>query len=170
MPQARLNLSFREEIDGLSAVKPVLGELTVTATSMGMRLTGTVQTLLKLTCHRCLKPFFLNLSIPVDEAFVEPGIDELDSMPRERELLSRDFVESLSEDGVLDITDIVYQAVTLATPVSCLCGDSCPGPAFPDGEAQSGSLAGGKETQDRGARIDPRWKNLKTLFPKEETD
>ncbi len=163
-------MSFREEIDGISAVKPVLGEITLYGSSTGIRLNGTVQTLLKLTCHRCLRHYFLSLNVALDESFVESGLHDGEEMPRERELLSGDFVETLSEDGVLDITDVVYQAVTLATPVSCLCGDDCPGPAFPDGEADSGSLAGGKEGKEAGSRIDPRWKNLKTLFPKEETD
>ncbi len=170
LPQQRLHISFREEIEGLSAVKPVLGELTVSASSLGMRLIGTVQTLLKLTCHRCLRPYFLNLSVPIEEDFVESHITGDSELPRERELLPRDFTEELSEDGVLDITDVVYQAVTLATPVSCFCGESCPGPAFPGGEAESGSLAGGKDAGNRDKPIDPRWKNLKTLFPKEETD
>lgn len=170
LPQGRLNISFREEIDGLAAVKPVLGELTVAATSTGMRLLGSVQTLLKLTCHRCLRPYFLNLVIPIEEDFVEADITDEEDIPRDRELLAGDFTESLSNDGILDITDVVYQAVTLATPVSCFCGESCPGPAYPGGEAESGSLAGGKNVADRGERIDPRWKNLKTLFPKEETD
>lgn len=170
LPQGRLNISFREEIEGLAAVKPVLGELTVSASAAGMRLTGSVQTLLKLTCHRCLRPYFLSLSVPIEEDFVESDIGNEFELPRERELLARDFTEPLSEDGVLDITDVVYQAVTLATPVSCFCGESCPGPAFPGGEAESGSLAGGKDASEGATRIDPRWKNLKTLFPKEETD
>lgn len=170
LPNPRLNISFREEIEELQTVKPVLGELVVSASSLGMRLTGTVQTLLKLTCHRCLRPYFLNLSIPIEEDFVEAGIEDDEDVPRDRELLAGDFHEALSEDGILDITDVVYQAVTLATPVSCLCGESCPGPAFPDGEAESGSLAGGKKAPEEHKKIDPRWKNLKTLFPKEETE
>lgn len=171
MPQSKLQITFREEIEGLAAVKPVLGDLTVWGSSVGMRLAGQVTTLLKLTCHRCLRPYFLNINVPIEEDFVESSVNlDEDEMPRERELLARDFVEALSEDGILDITDVVYQAVTLATPVTCLCGDDCPGPAFPLGEAQSGSLAGGKEDKNQGSYVDPRWKNLKTLFPKEETD
>lgn len=164
-------MSFKESIDDLNAVKPVLGELTASASSTGIRVTGSVQTLLKLTCHRCLRPYFLSLNIPVEEFIVENGSkEEPERSPREKELTADDFVEVLSEDGILDITDLVYQAVTLATPVSCFCGEDCPGPAFPDSKTKSGSLAASKEKDSQEDRIDPRWKNLKTLFPNEETD
>jgi uncharacterized protein len=166
-----LNLQFREFVDNLGAVKPVLGELTVSASSTGMRLSGHLQTLLKLTCHRCLRPYFHSINIQLNESFVEfSGRDNLEQSCKDRELLADDFVEELAEDGILDITDIVYQAVTLAIPVSCLCGNDCPGPAFPDTETKSGSLVTGKDPGAMENRIDPRWKNLKTLFPKEETD
>ena len=165
-------MNFRETIEDLGAVKPVLGDLVVSASSTGIKIHGNVQTLLKLTCHRCLQPYFLNINVALDEFFVEAKQEnrEPEHYPRERELLARDFVEELSEDGVLDITDLVYQAVTLATPVSCLCGDNCPGPAFPEGQAESGSLAASKDAGSHKNRIDPRWKNLKTLFPNDETD
>lgn len=171
LPQQRANISFKENIDNLEAVKPVLADLTVNASSTGIRVSGNANTLLKLTCHRCLRPYFLNLNVAIDEFYREhAGHAEEERLRRERELTADDFVEELCEDGSLDITDLVYQAVTLATPVSCLCGEDCPGPAFPDGEAKSGSLAGSKDKQSQEDRIDPRWKNLKTLFPKEETD
>ncbi len=169
VPQQRLNLSFKESFEGLDAVKPVLGEFTVSANVTGIRLNGVVQTLLKLTCHRCLRPYFLSLNIPVDEWFPEWTPQSKD-VKREHELLAEDFVECLGQDGTLDIGDVVYQAVTLATPVSCLCGDNCPGPAFPSNEAKSGSLASDKEGLERSAMIDPRWKNLKSLFPKDESE
>lgn len=173
LPQQKLNLSFRENIDDLNAVKPVLGELTVSAGATGIKLFGTVQTLLKLTCHRCLRPYFLNLSVPVEESFIEhrrqDDFERSGKISREKELTAQDFIEELPEDGVLDITDLVYQAVTLATPVSCLCGDSCPGPAFPDAESLSGSLADTKDDKESQEKIDPRWKNLKTLFADDES-
>lgn len=173
LPHQKLNLSFKESIDSLDAVKPVLGELCLVASSTGIRIAGQVQTLLKLTCDRCLTPYFLNISVPIEEFFREqqaPHYREPEKMTRERELTADDFVEELSEEGNLDISDLVYQAVTLAKPVTCLCGDDCPGPAFPDAETKSSSLAKSKDGKDSDQLIDPRWKNLKTLFPKEESE
>lgn len=171
LPQQKLNLTFRESIDDLKAVKPVLGELAVSASSTGIKICGKLQTLLKLTCHRCLRPYFLSLSIPLEESFVESsGEYDPEKMPKERELTAGDFVEELPEDGVLDITDLVYQAVTLATPVSCFCGDDCPGPAFPGSSSDGSSLVEDKGGEPDDSRIDPRWKKLKTLFPNDEKD
>lgn len=173
LPQQKMTLSFKESIDNLDAVKPVTGELTLVANTTGIRITGHVQTLLKLTCDRCLGPYFLNISVPIEEHFREQVAQqyrEPEKTGLQRELTAEDFVEELDEDGVLDITDLVYQAVTLATPISRLCGDGCPGPAFPDAETKSGSLAKSKDDKEQDHRIDPRWKNLKTLFPNEETE
>ncbi len=159
-------------LSGLDAVKPVVGELVISASATGMRLSGRVQTLLKLQCDRCLKHYFQSLSVEIDERFViqDLGDQFQKQAPRDRELSYKDFVEPLPEDGKLDISDVVYQAVTLAKPTACLCGDQCPGPPVPDTDAKSGSLEQDKVTGGGAAQIDPRWKNLKSLFPKEETE
>ena len=80
---------------------------------------------------------------------------------REKELLKNDFYDEVSEDGFIDITDVVYQAVTLAAPVFTHCGADCPGPPRPENPVAK------KEKAEEKA-IDPRWKNLKTLFPNQE--
>ena len=162
--QQRIPIQFKEDLPDLDAVKPVVGELYLVAGSTGIRITGRVTTLLKLHCHRCLRVYFHSLTLDIDERLVW----QTDAQPpRERELLKRDFVEPIPEDGILDISDIVYQAVTLATPTHSLCGPECPGPPVSDKSYHHGSLGGAK---DEGDRIDPRWENLKTLFPKEETE
>jgi len=162
-PQQRKSFSFKETLSGIEAVKPVLGELTMSLDSVGVRLSGRLQTLLKLSCHRCLRPYFQSLSVDIDERFVHRSEAEV---PRERELLRDDFVEPIPADGVLDIGDVVYQAVTLATPTFCLCGPECPGPPLNEAAEQGNRLAAGNESE---RPMDPRWKNLKTLLPKEET-
>ena len=123
LPQPKLSISFKEVLSGLDAVKPVVGELVISASATGMRLSGRVQTLLKLQCDRCLKHYFQSLSVEIDERFViqDLGDQFQKQAPRDRELSYKDFVEPLPEDGKLDISDVVYQAVTLAKPTACLC-------------------------------------------------
>jgi uncharacterized metal-binding protein YceD (DUF177 family) len=159
-PQRRLGLSFKESLEGLMAVKPVVGELSLAADAVGVRISGRLQTLLKLNCDRCLRPYFLALSLDLDERFVE-GAGETTS--RERELNHDDFVEPLPDDGMLDISDVVYQAVTLATPTYCLCGEECPGPPASEKPAEPKAAGTGG-----GSTVDPRWQNLKTLFPNDD--
>lgn len=174
LPQQRLDIDFKETLEGTQAVKPVVGDLQVSARSTGMRLTGKVQTLLKLNCDRCLRPYFQSLSVDIDERFVIEALNEYDNLKsntKERELSkSSDFYETLPPDNMLDITDVVYQAVTLATPNACLCGDQCPGPPMPAQSGKKGSLNQGKETRKGDKQIDPRWKNLKSLFPNEDRE
>jgi uncharacterized protein len=168
LPKLSLQLPFKEEIPGLEAVKPVVGDLTVFVSATGMRLVGQVQTLMKLTCDRCLRPYFQNLLVELDERFVLSNFEE-GQAPPQRELNRDDFVEVLSPDGTLDITDVVYQAVTLSMPSSCLCSPECPGPPLAPPVDDTGSLAARKAVVEPANVIDPRWKNLKSLFPKDET-
>ncbi|HEY9871374.1 MAG TPA: DUF177 domain-containing protein [Candidatus Obscuribacterales bacterium] len=162
-PQHRLAVSFKEHLAGTEAVKPVLADMVVCLDSCGVRLTGRARTLLKLSCHRCLRPYFQSLDIELDERFV---YQSQEPAPRERELTRDDFVEPLPADGVLDISDVVYQAVTLATPTYCLCGEECPGPPV---ATQPGAPEAAEAAAAPGKPVDPRWQNLKTLLPNEET-
>lgn len=173
LPQSRLEIDFKETLEGTQAVKPVVGDLTVTASSTGMKLSGRVQTLLKLSCDRCLRPYFQSLTVDIDERFQVSGFGEFDNSKttqRERELSRNDFFETLPPDNTLDISDVVYQAVTLATPTVCSCGDQCPGPAMPTKSGKKASLNHGKEARKAENKIDPRWENLKSLFPNEDRE
>ncbi len=167
LPQQRLTVNFKEEIPLEEVVKPVLGELSVMLGAAGVRVRGSVSTLLKLTCHTCLRPFFQSLTVNIDERFA-PEAKIQGEVPRDRELLKEDFVEPLPEDGLLDITDVVYQAVTLAAPVYCRCGADCPGPPKPETQASQALVESSPQTGQQKP-VDPRWKNLKSLFPKDES-
>lgn len=177
LPQHRLDLSFREELSGLEAIKPVLGDLTLIWSGSGLKVEGRVKTLLKLECDRCLRPYFQSLSVDIEERFVPSSLAAMnDADQPNKELQRDDWVEPLPDNGILDISDIVYQAVTLATPSFCLCGDQCPGPpgsAHSAGDEASGKMSGAKISHQQGKSddrpIDPRWKNLKTLFPNEDS-
>jgi uncharacterized protein len=172
LPQQRLKIDFKESLPELQTVKPVIGDLSMAASISGVRLNGRLRTILKLTCHTCLKPFFKALDFELDERFVYE--DYLNDDPRdvkEKELQTYDFVESIRYEAILDISDIVYQAVTLATPIYCSCGEECPGPPSYDKQNSESQepKARSSAVSERTDTIDPRWKNLKTLFPSEES-
>ena len=169
--ERRFTIDFSEALPVADAVKPVVGELTVARIGAGVKVSGNVKTLLKLSCQTCWRPYFQALNVDLDELFV-PYKDLLEEFemgaPREKELLKNDFYEEIGADGIIDISDVVYQAVTLASPVFCRCGSDCPGPPKPD-NPQSAVVS--EDVEGEGAEdrpIDPRWKNLKTLFPKQE--
>ena len=134
-------------------------------------LEGNVKTLLKLHCQTCLRPYFQPLSVELNEHFVPAGSLEAEfaqGVPRDRELHGNDFYEELPADGNVDINDVVYQAVTLASPVFNRCGEECPGPPMPDDLGTGGLSSGNSADGKTEAPIDPRWKNLKSLFPNED--
>jgi uncharacterized metal-binding protein YceD (DUF177 family) len=173
MPGHKLNLEFKETLGDTACVKPVVGEVSISLGAIGVTLTGRVVSLLKLQCDRCLRPYFQSLNVELDERLVSKEYFEGES--REKELQRDDFVELMPEDGVLDINDIVYQAVTLATPSYCFCGTECPGPPKMD---ESGSSHGDQVSDGSGKPvgqtagkkpIDPRWQNLKDLFPNQDS-
>jgi uncharacterized protein len=167
MPLRRIRFDFNEKLDVEDVVKPVVGEIFVQASGAGVVVTGSVQTLLKLNCHVCLRPFFSSLSVDIDEQLAT-RVEKV-AHPRDRELNKDDFFEVVPDTGILDISDIVYQAVTLASPVFCRCGDDCPGPPKPEKALATESSAVSKSDSDDNSRIDPRWENLKTLFSKQES-
>jgi len=176
LPQQRTRISFAEELPIKEAIKPVTSDLTVSVNASGARVAGEVQTLLKLMCHSCLRPFFQALHFEIDEPFVyehylSGGEDKELKEKEPKELNSKDFVESISYNGILDISDILYQAVTLATPIYCSCGADCPGPPAYQGTKEPNSVGDQqvKAQKHKDDFVDPRWKNLKTLFPNEET-
>lgn len=169
--EKRIELDYKQELTVAGAVKPVVGELTLTRVGAGVKLTGNVKTLLKLQCETCLRPYFQALGVDLDELFVpyrDIASDYEMGASREQELHSDDFYEMLGADGLIDIDDVVYQAVTLASPVFCHCGDECPGPPRAQDAAGDGISPGGGDVVREEKPIDPRWKNLKTLFPKED--
>lgn len=167
LPSKRTRIDFNEKLDVENVVKPVVGEVYIQASGGGVLINGHVQTLLKLNCHVCLRPFFQSLNVEIDEQ-LSARAEEVDS-PRDKELTRDDFYEVIPLDGLIDISDIVYQAVTLASPVFCRCGDDCPGPPKPEKALAAGnSSANGSDSKD-DSRIDPRWENLKTLFSKQES-
>jgi uncharacterized protein len=176
LPGQRQTLEFKEMLTGLSTNKPVVGTLTVASNAAGLKIFGDVKTLLKLECDRCLRPYFLSLSVNIDERFVPS--DLVAQAGVQKELHNDDFVEAIPDSGIVDISDVVYQAVTLATPTYCRCGTECPGPPEPtdadsgteSGSANNSSRAGKSGAADNSSRpTDPRWENLKTLFPKNDS-
>jgi uncharacterized metal-binding protein YceD (DUF177 family) len=173
LPQQRLRLDFKESLPQSQAIKPVSGELSILAGAAGAKLEGRIHTLLKLVCHSCLNPFFQALSLDLDERFIyEDYLSESERDLRERELLKGDFVEAVPYSGVIDVSDVVYQAVTLATPTYCSCGPNCPGPPKAKGDLEEALHAGERDMHVKAADAklaDPRWKNLKTLFSKDDS-
>jgi uncharacterized protein len=90
------------------------------------RVTGRVQTRLRLECGRCLEPF----EVPIDSAFElryvpapTGAADEAD----EREVAEDDLTTAYYRDETLDLGELMHEQFVLALPMKPLCSDACKG-------------------------------------------
>jgi uncharacterized protein len=89
------------------------------------RVTGRVQTRLRLECGRCLEPF----EIPIDNAFelryvpeVGPGAEG-----EEREVSEDDLTTAFYKEDSIDLGELMHEQFVLALPMKPLCSEACKG-------------------------------------------
>ncbi len=145
-----LNIFFKEEINGINAIKPVTGNLTLTLNSTGVRIKGIISTILKLTCVRCLNTYFFPIKVTINENLI---FNLVTDNAKDRELLKNDFVENIPVDNQIDLSDIIYQSVILTSPTQNICTSDCQG------------ITSGSNSKDS---FDPRLAKLKNLIPKNQ--
>ena len=88
------------------------------------RLVGRVQTILELTCSRCLEPF----TLPVDQTFdlrYHPHVENTGE--GEREIEEDDLTTAFYENDQIDLDHLMREQFYLALPMKPLCRESCQG-------------------------------------------
>jgi uncharacterized protein len=88
------------------------------------RLVGALQTVLELSCSRCLEPF----RWPVDAAF-DLRYQPLAPPPPEgeREVQEDDLSSAFYEDETIDLGQLMREQCYLAVPMKPLCREACRG-------------------------------------------
>ncbi len=168
----KLSLQFNELLSDPQMVKPIVGDIFLSTSSATIKLQGHIETIVKLQCHSCLNYFFKPLQLELNEEFVyEDYLNGKALNPRDRELQREDFFESVPYDGEIDVSNVVFQSVTLAIPTYCSCGAECSGPPIYNVKAGENikNVQNSDSSADRGW-TDPRWHNLKTILPKDNLD
>ncbi len=153
-----LKVAFKEQIDGINSIKPVIGTLKLTLLPTGVKITGSIGTILKLTCVRCLNVYFWPLKINIAENLVFN--DSSNVFLKDKELLQNDFYELIPDDNVIDLSDIIYQSVILKSPTQNICQEQCSGLSPNTGTNYKPTL-----TSNNNFDIDPRWLKLKKILP-----
>lgn len=107
-----------------AVVAPVHLVMDVHKDGEAYRVTGRVQTRLRLECGRCLEPF----DIPVDSAF------ELRYVPasgntgeEEAEVAEDDLTTAYYTGDTLDLGELMHEQFVLALPMKPLCSETCKG-------------------------------------------
>jgi len=164
-PGQRLHVNLCEPIEEQNLETPVEGEVFLAANSASVRLSGKINTIVRLCCHHCLISFLHPLEIDLDEEFVyEDYLNDKDPKEKDKELQPEDFYETVPYAGTIDILDVVYQAIVLAIPNNCICGPGCVGPPIYNKSSTAKSQRTRTGDGETPSSIDPRWNNLKTIF------
>jgi uncharacterized protein len=162
---ARRQHDLSEEIgsldQGLEPLRPLVGTVTMTRTSQGVLVTGRLRTVLRLACRRCLEPCDETVELDLEEEFhpmVHIGEAPMDVVPPEDD----DEALLIDEHHILDLSEVVRQALWVAAPMESLCRSDCAGLCPRCGENRNLG-----ECLCEEAPVDPRWAALQTLLSNE---
>lgn len=134
----------------LETLTPVRGSVTVIHQGTYLEVKGTGETIVTLTCHRCLQNYNHRLAVATRELIWLEQTAAADAYILEREVALEDLVETLSPEGHFQPHSWLYEQLCLALPQQQLCASSCQGIAVQQ-PAQERSL------------LDDRWAALAQL-------
>ena len=122
----------------------------------GIEVFGTVNTVLELSCSRCLEHFNHNVNGQFEAFYIKKEHTDL----KEKEELSN--LENIIyyENSEIDLTERVIEAIILSVPEIPLCKEDCKGLCPICGENLNEHPEHTCEVED----IDPRFEKLKQLL------
>ncbi|MCD8485418.1 MAG: YceD family protein [Desertifilum sp.] len=146
-------LEVREHLPDLQTLMPVQGKLKVKHCGNYLEVSARVETIITLTCDRCLQQYNHRLKLKTRELiWLEASPEEPGLIPLEREVSLEELVETLPPQGYFDPATWLYEQLCLELPHRQLCDRACPGIA---------------PSEDRPAEItkpvDRRWASLEAL-------
>lgn len=143
-------IEFKENLQGIETLTPVQGSLKMTHQGTYLEVSAQAETIVTLTCHRCLQQFNHRLSVAASELiWLTDSADDAGTLPFDQDLSVDDLVESLSPDGDFEPTAWLYEQLCLAIPQKQLCDQQCSGIKVSDAVLNPG--------------IDRRWASLEAL-------
>jgi uncharacterized protein len=149
-PQRTRKITLDEVIPGLDTLTPIRGNLQVRHGGNFLEITIKAETIVTLSCDRCLQNYNCRLAIDTSEIIWLEAIEpDLNRFQLEREVSLEDLSETLPLDGHLDLEQWLYEQFSLAMPLRRLCGKNCQYAA--------------KDTLETQHHIDSRWSSLAYL-------
>jgi uncharacterized protein len=156
-PQATEVIDFNELIPDLETLTPVQGTLQVTHQGSYLEVSAQAETIVTLTCDRCLQQYNYRLKISPHELIWLSEAGQPDATDLlEQEITSDDLVETLSPKGHFHPSVWIYEQLCLELPQKQLCQQTCTGIQPPESTVQStltdrrwSSLASLKQQLDR---------------------
>ena len=140
----------------LAHAEPLAGHLTMLRTNRGILVEGTLNGSIVVECSRCLKGVATPVTLNLEEEFV-PTIDVVKGTFLQVEV--DDTAILIDEHHILDIAEVVRQALLLEIPMHLLCKPDCLGLCPTCGQDLNAGPCGCLP-----ADADPRWVDLSALL------
>jgi uncharacterized protein len=154
-PERTEEIPVKEFLPGLDTLTPVRGRVRVQHHGNYLEVSGQAETIVTLTCHRCLQQYNHRVVVDTSEIiWLDEAAQQVDDLPLEREVAMEDLVETLSPQGYFYPSEWLYEHLCLAMPQRQLCSADCAGIQ----PAKSSNLE--KKLQKS---VDSRWAGLEAL-------
>lgn len=126
-PEQTESIEVCQHLHDFETLTPVQGVLTVTHQGNYLEAIAEVETIVTLSCDRCLKHYNHRLQVTVSELiWLNDEPDPIDEEV-EVEVAVEDLVETLSPVGYFDPELWLYENLCLSLPQQKLCDETCPG-------------------------------------------
>lgn len=150
-PEQTEVIQVQEFLPDLETLMPVRGRIRVQHHGNYLDVSAQVETIITLTCHRCLQQYNHRLVVDKSEIiWLDEAADQPDNGPLEREVAPEDLVEMLPPQGYFYPGEWLYEQVCLEIPPRQLCDAQCAG-------IQAATPNGSEHPVDR------RWASLEAL-------
>ncbi|MDJ0636817.1 MAG: YceD family protein [Xenococcaceae cyanobacterium MO_188.B29] len=150
LPGRKEEIKFQDSISGLDTLTPVKGVMSIRHGGTFLEVLAQAETIVTLTCDRCLQNYNHRLSINTSEIiWLEEEKATEDSFLSEKEVSLEDLSETLPPNGYFQPSVWLYEQLSLAMPMQKVCGQDCRGADSP------------KEITE--SVVDSRWSSLAAL-------
>jgi uncharacterized protein len=151
LPDRTQVIDINEHLLDLETLTPVKGQVAVTHQVTYLNVSAQAETIVTLTCDRCLQQYNHRLKVKTAELiWLDEAACQIDQHPLEEEIDPENLVEALSPHGYFQPDHWLYEQLCLALPLRQLCRSDCPGIA----------IAASPPAQEP---IDERWSSLAAL-------
>lgn len=115
-----------KDLEGAVCTDGVKGLVRFSNTGKNIVVRGEFKTTVELECGRCLKPFRMDISVPIEEALsLAEAVVELDEED-EHEPADEE-ADVLFIDNVFDLNELIRQSILINIPIRPLCSEECKG-------------------------------------------
>lgn len=127
-PEKKEVIQIEEFLPTLETLTPVRGHLTVKHCGNFLEVSVQAETIVTLTCHRCLQQYNHRLSIDTSEMiWLNESANQPEKGPLEKETPLEDLLETLPPQGYFEPELWLYEQLCLSLPPRQLCDRKCPG-------------------------------------------